>query len=112
MDLKQAQQRVDDWISQFEEGYWPPLANLARLTEEVGELARLLNHRFGPKKKKASEDDQELALELGDILFVIIAIANEQKIDLDQAFERTLERYRLRDSNRWKRRDERDQAGG
>ena len=55
MELSEAQARVDAWIGQFEEGYWPPLANLARLTEEVGELARLLNHRFGPKTKKPGE---------------------------------------------------------
>lgn len=105
MDLKEAQARVDAWISQFEEGYWPPLANLARLTEEVGELARLLNHRFGPKTKKADEPEQDLALELADILFVLVVIANEQGIDLDEAFERTLEKYRARDSDRWTRKD-------
>ena len=52
MSFRDAQQAVDRWIGQFEEGYWPPLANLARLVEEVGELARLMNHRFGPNKKK------------------------------------------------------------
>ena len=107
MDLKEAQARVDAWISQFEEGYWPPLANLARLTEEVGELARLLNHRFGPKTKKVDEPEQDLALELADILFVLVVIANEQGIDLDEAFERTLEKYRARDSDRWTRKDRR-----
>ncbi len=105
MDLKEAQQRVDDWIGQFEEGYWPPLANLARLIEEVGELARLMNHRFGPKTKKPGEADQELALELGDVLFVLLVIANEQGIDLGQALERTLEKYRARDSERWVRKE-------
>jgi NTP pyrophosphatase (non-canonical NTP hydrolase) len=106
MDLKEAQQRVDEWIGQFEEGYWPPLANLARLTEEVGELARLMNHRFGPKTKKPGEADQELGLELADILFVLLVIANEQGIDLGQALERTLEKYRARDSDRWVRKDD------
>ena len=67
--LRAAQRRVDDWISQFEEGYWPPLANLARLMEEVGELARLVNHRFGTKPKKPGETEQELAEELADVLF-------------------------------------------
>ena len=105
MDLKDAQQRVDDWIGQFEEGYWPPLANLARLTEEVGELARLMNHRFGPKTKKPGEADQELALELADVLFVLLVIANEQEVDLGQALERTLEKYRARDSDRWVRKE-------
>ena len=103
MELREAQARVDAWIGRFEEGYWPPLVNLARLTEEVGELARLMNHRFGPKRKKPEEDEQELALELADVLFVLLVIANEQGIDLDEALERTLEKYRERDSERWER---------
>ena len=103
MDLREAQRRVDAWISQFEEGYWPPLTNLARLTEEVGELAREMNHRFGHKPKKADEADQDLALELADVLFVLLVIANEQKIDLDSALEQVLEKYRMRDSDRWTR---------
>jgi NTP pyrophosphatase (non-canonical NTP hydrolase) len=109
MEMKDAQRRVDAWISQFEEGYWPPLSNLARLTEEVGELARLMNHRFGHKPKKPDEVEQELALELADVLFVLLVIANEQGIDLDDALERTLEKYRVRDGDRWTRRE--DAAG-
>jgi NTP pyrophosphatase (non-canonical NTP hydrolase) len=110
--LREAQDRVDAWISRFEEGYWPPLANLARLTEEVGELARLVNHRFGPKTKKAEEDDQELALELADILFVLLVMANQQGLDLGEALERTLEKYRSRDAGRWApRRDEGGEDG-
>jgi NTP pyrophosphatase (non-canonical NTP hydrolase) len=99
--LKDAQARVDAWISQFEEGYWPPLSNLARLTEEVGELAREMNHRFGHKPKKADEPDQDLAIELADVLFVLLVIANEQGIDLEDALAKVLEKYRLRDSDRW-----------
>jgi len=105
MDLKEAQDRVDAWISQFEEGYWPPLVNLARLVEEVGELARELNHRFGAKTKKPEEPEQDLALELADVLFVLLVLANEQKIDLSDALERVLEKYRLRDSERWTRKE-------
>jgi NTP pyrophosphatase (non-canonical NTP hydrolase) len=105
MDLKEAQRRVDDWISRFEEGYWPPLVNLARLMEEVGELAREMNHLYGAKTKKPDEPEGELAMELADILFVLLAIANEQGIDLDDALERTLEKYRLRDSDRWTRKE-------
>ncbi|HEX9885415.1 MAG TPA: nucleotide pyrophosphohydrolase [Longimicrobiales bacterium] len=106
MDLKEAQSRVDAWIGQFEEGYWPPLVNLARLTEEVGELARVMNHRFGPKTKKPEESEQELAIELADVLFVLLVIANEQGIDLDDALERVLEKYRRRDGDRWERKGE------
>ena len=101
MRLRDAQARVDAWISQFEEGYWPPLTNLARLTEEVGELAREMNHRFGHKTKKPDEPEQDLAMELGDVLFVLLVIANEQGIDLEEALERVLEKYRTRDGDRW-----------
>ena len=103
MNLKEAQERVDAWISQFEEGYWPPLTNLARLIEEVGELAREMNHQFGHKPKRADEPDQDLALELADVLFVLLVIANEQGIDMTDALDQVMEKYRLRDSNRWKR---------
>ena len=101
LTLREAQARVDGWISQFEEGYWPPLTNLARLIEEVGELAREMNHRFGHKTKRADEPDQDLAIELADVLFVLLVIANEQGIELDDALGRVLEKYRLRDSDRW-----------
>ena len=101
MEIRDAQRKVDEWISQFEEGYWPPLNNLARLIEEVGELARELNHRFGSKIKKSEEPNQELALELADVLFVLIVIANEQGIDLDEALESVLTKYRKRDGERW-----------
>jgi NTP pyrophosphatase (non-canonical NTP hydrolase) len=105
MELSEAQRRVDRWISQFEEGYWPPLVNLARLMEEVGELARELNHRHGAKTKKPGEPEQDLALEMADVLFVLLALANEQGVDLSEALERTLEKYRVRDSTRWARKD-------
>jgi NTP pyrophosphatase (non-canonical NTP hydrolase) len=106
MELREAQRRIDAWISRFEEGYWPPLANLARLVEEVGELARELNHRYGSKPKKPDEPEQDLALEMADVLFVLLVLANEQGIDLDQALERTLEKYRIRDSDRWTPKEE------
>jgi NTP pyrophosphatase (non-canonical NTP hydrolase) len=101
LSFVEAQALVDAWISQFEEGYWPPLTNLARLTEEVGELAREMNHRFGHKTKKADEPEQDLAIELADVLFVLLVIANEQGVDLGDALERVLEKYRVRDSDRW-----------
>jgi NTP pyrophosphatase (non-canonical NTP hydrolase) len=101
LSIREAQEAVDAWIARFEEGYWPPLANLARLVEEVGELARELNHRYGAKPKKPDEPDADLALELADILFVLIALANEQQIDLEEAFQQVLEKYRVRDADRW-----------
>jgi len=103
MSLTEAQQRVDAWVSQFEEGYFHPMTNLARLTEEVGELAREINHRFGQKTKKREEAEGDLAMELADILFVLICIANREGIDLQQAFERMLEKVERRDAARWTR---------
>lgn len=103
MPLRDAQARVDGWISQFEEGYFDPLTNLARLTEEVGELARELNHRYGQKTKKRDEPEGDLPLELADILFVIICLANREGIDLDQAFDRMMQKVEGRDRDRWTR---------
>jgi NTP pyrophosphatase (non-canonical NTP hydrolase) len=100
LSLRTAQQVVDEWI-RANGGYWPPLTNLARLIEEVGELARELNHRHGAKRKKSGEPEQDLALELADVLFVIIALANEQCVDLDDALRRTLAKYAARDATRW-----------
>jgi NTP pyrophosphatase (non-canonical NTP hydrolase) len=103
MDLRDVQRQVDEYISQFKEGYFPPLVNLARLTEEVGELARELNHRYGPKTKKPGEADQDVALELADIVFVCVVLANQMGLDLQDAIERTLTKYRVRDADRWER---------
>jgi NTP pyrophosphatase (non-canonical NTP hydrolase) len=103
MDLRDVQRQVDAYISQFKEGYFPPLVNLARLTEEVGELARELNHRYGPKTKKPDEPEQDVALELADIVFVCVVLANQMGLDLQDAIERTLTKYQVRDANRWER---------
>ncbi|CAN5347044.1 nucleotide pyrophosphohydrolase [soil metagenome] len=103
MKLRDAQREVDEYIGQFKLGYFPPLVNLARLTEEVGELARELNHQFGPKTKKADEPVGDIALELGDVLFVLVVLANQLEIDLESALEQTLRKYRVRDEERWER---------
>ena len=105
MALREAQQRVDQWISQYKEGYFPPLTNLARLSEEVGELAREINHRFGFKTKKKEEAEGSMALELGDILFVVICLANSQGIDLDQAFDQVMAKVTTRDADRWTKKE-------
>ena len=105
MQLRDVQAEVDARVGQFKDGYWPPLANLARLVEEVGELSRELNHRYGPKTKKATEATADLALELGDILFVVAAIANQTGVDLDQGFAAVLEKLQGRDAQRWERKE-------
>src|SRR6476619_4026063 len=101
MSLTEDQQRVDAWISQFEEGYFHPLTNLARLAEEVGELAREINHRFGQKSKKPEEPEGDLVMEMADIVFVLICMANREGIDLQEAFDRMLAKIETRDDARW-----------
>ena len=103
MPIAEHQQRVDAWISQFEEGYFHPLTNLARLTEEVGELAREVNHHYGQKTKKKDEPKGDIAMEMADILFVIICMANREGIDLDEAFDRMMRKVEHRDAERWTR---------
>ncbi|ADG82814.1 nucleotide pyrophosphohydrolase [Thermincola potens] len=105
MDIKDMQKEVHEWISQFEEGYWHPLSMLARMTEEVGELAREINHRYGQKPKKDSEPEGSIALELADILFIIICLANSLNLDLESAFKAMMQKYRVRDINRWTRKN-------
>lgn len=104
MTFRELQHAIDRWISQFEAGYWSPLANLARLTEEVGELAREINHHHGPKTKKRSEDEGSIAEELGDILFTVATIANSLDIDLDEVVAANLAKVEARDTSRWKKR--------
>ena len=101
MSLRECQARVDGWIAQFEEGYFHPLTNLCRLSEEVGELAREVNHRFGQKTKKKDEAEGDMAMEMADILFVLICMANREGIDLDQAFARMMDKVETRDTSRW-----------
>ena len=99
--IQQLQLEVDQYISQFKEGYFGPLSMLARMSEEVGELAREVNHRFGEKPKKATEDHNSIELELGDILFITICFANSLGIDLGQSFEQVMTKFQTRDKNRW-----------
>ncbi len=101
MSLSEAQRQVHAWISQYEEGYFHPLTNLARLTEEVGELAREVNHRFGQKTKKPGEPEGDMAMEMADILFVLICMANREGIDLQEAFDRMMAKVESRDRDRW-----------
>ncbi|HEX3926416.1 MAG TPA: nucleotide pyrophosphohydrolase [Gemmatimonadales bacterium] len=103
MSFGDAQHRVDAWISQFEEGYFSPLTNMARLSEEVGELAREVNHRFGQKTLKPEEAEGDMAMEMADIIFVIICMANREGIDLSTAFDRMMTKIERRDANRWTR---------
>ncbi|HFQ4332042.1 TPA: nucleotide pyrophosphohydrolase [Enterococcus faecium] len=110
MDKKRSlysmQQEVDEYIQQFKVGYFSPLAQMARLTEEVGELAREVNHTYGEKSKKASEPVNSVAEELGDVLFVTMIMANSLNIDLTEVFEKNMEKFNQRDHIRFERKDE------
>jgi NTP pyrophosphatase (non-canonical NTP hydrolase) len=106
MSFAGPQREIDQWISQFKEGYWKPLSMLARLTEEVGELARELNHHYGEKPKKRPDKGASIEEEIADILFVTLALANSLEIDVDKAFAAMMEKYRTRDANRWTKLDE------
>ncbi|MFC3038911.1 nucleotide pyrophosphohydrolase [Virgibacillus xinjiangensis] len=100
-NTNQIQKRVDDYISQFKEGYFSPLSLMARLTEEVGELAREVNHYHGEKPKKATEEERTVEEELGDIIFVLSCFANSLDLDLSEAFEISMNKIEIRDKNRW-----------
>ena len=103
MALKELQKEADDWVKKFKIGYFKPLEILARLAEEVGELARELNHRYGPKKKKATEDAKEVGDEIADVIFTLICLANSFHIDLDKSFKRMMNKLNGRDKNRWEK---------
>lgn len=103
--MRRMQQEVDEYISQFKEGYFGPLSMLARITEEVGELAREVNHRYGEKPKKREEAENSIEYELGDILFIVICFANSLGIDLEEAHDKVMAKFNTRDKDRWTKRD-------
>jgi NTP pyrophosphatase (non-canonical NTP hydrolase) len=103
--MKELQQEVDNYISQFKEGYFSPLALTARMTEELGELAREVNHYYGEKPKKNDEKEKTIEEELGDMLFVMICFANSLNIDLEEAHNMVMEKFNTRDKDRWTRKD-------
>ncbi|GCE10682.1 nucleotide pyrophosphohydrolase [Tengunoibacter tsumagoiensis] len=100
--LQDVQREIDHLIKdEWKSHYWSPLSNLARLTEEVGELAREINHHHGEKTKKESEDEGNLAKEIGDILYTLATLANSMDIDLNSAFSQVMDKYYTRDAHRW-----------
>jgi len=105
MTIKQAQYDVHKWVQQFKVEYFKPLEMLAQLVEEVGELSRELNNRYGPRTKKSPEDTADIEQELCDILFAIICIANSQDIDLDEAWKKKMDKCYGRDKNRFELKD-------
>ncbi|WP_054957099.1 nucleotide pyrophosphohydrolase [Paenibacillus dakarensis] len=99
--MAEMQREVDRYISQFKEGYFSPLSMMARMSEEVGELAREVNHQFGEKPKKPDEAENSIEMELGDILFITMCFANSLGIDLAEAHDKVMHKFNTRDANRW-----------
>jgi len=99
--MNKHQQEVDDWFKKEGWEYWSPLAITVRLFEEGGEFARLVNHVYGPKKKKPEEHAQEFEEEIGDIMYTLICFANTHGIDLDAAVERSIGKVVTRDKERF-----------
>ncbi len=105
MTVKEAQQIVDNWIKEYGVRYFDELTNMAILTEEVGEVARIMARRYGEQSEKESDKDKDLAQELADVLFVLVCIANQTGIDLEQAFAENIRRKTARDNQRHKNND-------
>jgi NTP pyrophosphatase (non-canonical NTP hydrolase) len=101
--LIKLQKEVHDWVSQFKDPYYPPLSILAHITEEVGELARELNNRFGPRTKKSPQDTAEISDEIADIIFDLICLANSSDIYLDAAWKKKMSKCWERDKDRYEK---------
>ena len=99
-DIKTAQERVDQWINEHGVRYFNELTNMAQLTEEVGEVARIIARRYGEQSEKASDKYKDLGEELADVLFVVLCLANQTGVDLQQAFDRKLVLKTQRDRER------------
>lgn len=100
MRMREMQEAVDAWVKD-NGGYWDEMVMIARLAEEVGELSREYLHRFGPKPKKPGEKEGDIGEELADVLWIAICMANQQGIDLEAAFQGTVDKIRVRDAGRF-----------
>jgi NTP pyrophosphatase (non-canonical NTP hydrolase) len=100
MTIEQAQKKVDDWIKTTGVRYFNELTNMAMLTEEVGEVARIIARKYGEQSFKESDKEKDLADEFADVLFVLICLANQTGVDLTEALQKNLEKKSSRDKNR------------
>lgn len=103
LSIKSAQQLVDNWIKTHGVRYFNELTNMAMLTEEVGEVARIISRQYGEQSFKKKDKGKELADELADVLFVLICLANQTGVDLTKAFEKNMEKKTKRDHKRHKK---------
>ena len=102
MTIQEAQQRVDQWIKTYGVRYFNELTNMAILSEEVGEVARIISRRYGEQSSKPSDEGKDLSDELADVLWVVMCLANQTGVDLDAALEHNFAKKTERDSNRHK----------
>ncbi len=102
MEIKEAQKLVDQWINTTGVRYFNELTNMAILSEEVGEVARIISRRYGEQSFKKDEENKDLGDELADVLFVLICLANQTGVDLTEALKRNLQKKTSRDSARHK----------
>lgn len=100
MTITEAQIAVDEWIKQYGVRYFSELTNMAILTEEVGEVARIMARQYGDQSKKNTETEKELSDELADVLWVVLCIANQTGINLEEALKKNIEKKTNRDANR------------
>ncbi len=100
MDIQNSQKIVDDWINEHGVRYFNELTNMAQLTEEVGEVARIIARRYGEQSEKESDKDKDLGEELADVVFVVLCLANQTGIDLQAAFDKKMEKKTKRDHDR------------
>lgn len=100
MDIKNAQKAVDAWIKEHGVRYFNELTNMAQLTEEVGEVARIIARRYGEQSEKESDKNKDLGEELADVIFVVLCLANQTGVDLEKAFEKKLDIKTKRDHDR------------
>ncbi|WP_445957547.1 nucleotide pyrophosphohydrolase [Yeosuana sp.] len=100
MNIQNAQKEVDTWIKEHGVRYFNELTNMAQLTEEVGEVARIISRRYGEQSEKESDKDKDLGEELADVLFVVLCLANQTDIDLQAAFDKRMDKKTKRDHDR------------
>jgi len=100
MNIKNAQLEVDNWIKEHGVRYFDELTNMAQLTEEVGEVARIISRRYGEQSEKESDKSKDLGEELADVMFVVLCLANQTGINLQDAFEKKMDKKAKRDHDR------------
>jgi len=100
MSINTAQKQVDEWINQHGVRYFDELTNMAQLTEEVGEVARIIARRYGEQSEKESDKNKDLGEELADVMFVVLCLANQTGVDLEEAFHKKLNLKAKRDHDR------------